>query len=353
MLDPVQVPKREKAAEAQALPFQRPVIEPSISNVMQIFNLSKTEVKVQKIFYSIAAFITGSIGYLALVIGTAPSLLLAVPTLTIAGMLIWSITRMKDYADPEELAHYRAQAAMQPLEETFREHGWESMIQYGIPSQEAFNSLWKTAFIEKSSFADGKVFKAYEALQAIVSRLQKEGKPVALQLPSLSLYRQEFLNEIAHKPTVEVYQTYDMAQLAKHGLVSEQDMTYLSTYQKNIENLQKDKDEAKASFEKAKADLTKIQGELSRKNFESEGSRKWQTSEMERINAYLRGDEKMPLLRNQLSAEDDFAVGGLQRNINAFVENFVTAKGFYIGRVNGFNQVLKEINDATNKVKIL
>lgn len=180
--------------------------------------LTNTDVKTQKIALGILAIISLSIGYLALVVGTAPSLLLAIPTIALGGLLIWKIVRMKDYTDPNEIQKYRNQAAYQPLELTVKEHGWEKMLQFGIPAQADFNRLC-VENVKHRSFANGSIFTDYENLVQIRDTLIAEGKGVQLEIPHPSNLKDRFLSEVKGKTLCQIFDHYDIEKLVKYNIV--------------------------------------------------------------------------------------------------------------------------------------
>ncbi|MBS0628591.1 MAG: hypothetical protein JSS30_00020 [Verrucomicrobia bacterium] len=204
-------------------------VKPSIPNVTPVTTPSGTDVKMQKIFYGIIAGFAIAIGYLALVIGSAPSILLAIPTLTVGGYLVWKIVRMKDYGDPIELQKYRNQAARQPLEATAIEHGWENMFQFGIPVQEDFNKLYDT-YIEKFTFRDGTLIGAYQPLKTCLDHCVKMGKTVQIEIPAPIAYIAKFKTEIDGKTLTEIFNEFPIEQLVDYQLLSEDKLELFKAY---------------------------------------------------------------------------------------------------------------------------
>lgn len=180
--------------------------------------LNFTDVKTQKIGLGILGIISISIGYLALVVGTAPSLLLAIPTIALGGLLIWKVIRTKDYTDSNELQKYRDQAVYQPLELIIKEHGWEKMLQYGIPAQADFNRLCADT-VKLHSFASDSIFTDYENLMQIRENLIAQGKPVQLEIPHPSCFKDRFLSEVKDKTLCQIFEQYDIEKLVKYNIL--------------------------------------------------------------------------------------------------------------------------------------
>lgn len=205
-----------------------------------------TDFKTRKVVLAILSIISLSIGYLAFVVGSAPALLLAIPCIA-AGVLIgWNVLRMKDYSDPKELQKYRTEAAYQPLVDTAKEHGWDMMIQYGIPRQDDFNRLIEER-VRQYRFQSGTIFSDCEFLKGVRDKLLSEGKHVELWIPAPYKFKAQFDAEVQGLPRSEIFEKYKIEQLCKYGLLPASE---LNVYQNVYLKAQMDHEEGKAAAEK-------------------------------------------------------------------------------------------------------
>lgn len=295
------VPLVKGYEEATPLKPQQP--HPTIPNVAVVLSPSMTDVKMEKIFYGIIAILAISIGYIALVIGSAPSLLLAIPTLVAGGMLIWKITRMRDYADPTELQNYRFQATRQRLDETAKEHGWDNMFQYGIPAQDDFNKLYD-AHIQKCIFRDGTLIGAYETLKACRDNCMALGKTVQIDIPHPSIYQPRFLSEIEGKSTSDIFREYPVEQLVQYGLLSNDTLLLFKGYKNGQSNRDEQVKAAHDAFTKERQEhLDAYETALRQTQFESKKQGEWLLAELQNVEN-LRNPNNHTLLQCEISDEE-------------------------------------------------
>lgn len=206
-----------------------------------------TDFKTRKVVLAILSIISLSIGYLALVIGSAPALLLAIPCIATGALIGWNVLRMKDYSDPKELQKYRTEAAYQPLVNTAKEHGWDMMIQYGIPRQEDFNRLVADR-LKQYRFQSGTIIHDYEFLKGVRDRLIAEGKHVELEIAHPSQFRAQFEAEVQRLTKSDLFEKYNIEQLCQYGLLTASELNlYQNVYLRGL----KDQKDGKAAAEKA------------------------------------------------------------------------------------------------------
>lgn len=207
-----------------------------------------TDFKTRKVVLAILSIISLSIGYLALVIGSAPALLLAIPCIG-AGVLIgWNVLRMKDYSDAKELQKYRNEAAYQPLVNTAKEHGWDMMIQYGIPKQEDFNRL-VTDRVKHYRFQSGTIIQDYEFLKGVRDRLTAEGKHAELDILHPSQFKAQFDAEVQRLTKSDIFEKYNIEQLCQYGLLPESELNvYQNSYLRGLKYQKDEKAAAEKTF---------------------------------------------------------------------------------------------------------
>lgn len=312
--------------------------------------LSLTEVKTQKIGLGILAFISIAIGYLALVIGTAPSLLLAIPTIIFGGLLIWKIVRMKDYGDDKELQKYQDQAAHQPLELTVKEHGWEKMFQYGIPAQNDFNRLLEDT-IKQRTFSNDSIFTDYENLDLIRKNLIAEGKPVKLEILHPSAFRETFLNEVKDKTLSQIFDEYDIEKLVKYGILSSDNGDlYSQVYIPAVEKRTQDKQQLNGEFNKNFHERLKTYAEVINDiSGENPQQKKWIRTEKENVHN-LRRNPSAPLIHVELSSSEIGILQPVQEMIiglKAELGAAVIANKVNLTRIDAdFDRLCAKINSA-------
>jgi len=205
-----------------------------------------TDFKTRKVVLAILSIISLSIGYLALVVGSAPALLLAIPCVAAGALIGWNVLRMKDYSDPKELQKFRTEAAYQPLVNTANEHGWDMMIQYGIPTQDHFNRLVADR-VRQFRFQSGTIFSYYEFLKDVRDKLVAEGKHVELEIPHPYQFKLQFDAEVRGLAKSDIFEKYKIEQLCKYGLLPASE---LNVYQDVYLKAQKDHKDGKAAAEK-------------------------------------------------------------------------------------------------------
>ncbi len=335
----------------EATPSKTQQPHPTMPNVAAVLSPSMTDVKMQKIFYGIIAIIAVSIGYIALVIGSAPSVLLALPTLAAGGLLIWKITRMKDYADPTELQNYRHQASRQRLEETAKEHGWDNMFQYGIPAQDAFNKLYD-AHVQKCTFRDGTLIGAYETLKACRDNCAAQGKTVQIVIPQPSACLPRFLSEIESKSNSEIFGEYPVEQLIQYGLLSKDTLQLFTAYKEAHRARDEQMRAANDDFAKERKEhLDAYETALRQVQFESKKQGEWLHAELENVDK-LRNPNNHTLLQYEISDEELGTLKGLKERGAGLRGELEASKKAHEARLKEIEDNFKRTIEAFNQAKI-
>lgn len=207
---------------------------------------TSTDAKIRKVVLSILAAISFAIGYLSLVVGTGASLIIAIPSLTVAGYLMWTVKRVKDYQDPEMLERYRNEASYRQLEATAKEHGWVNMLQYEIPRKGDFPAQYNAMMLRARNFND--LIALYEIISAARQKCMDEDKPVPFEIPDPGAFKTRFTEEIQGKSLLDLFGQYDFEKLYQYGIINKSSLTAEKNYLESKANLKAAIKEAQATF---------------------------------------------------------------------------------------------------------
>ncbi|NGX59456.1 MAG: hypothetical protein KR126chlam3_00608 [Chlamydiae bacterium] len=192
----------------------------------QPFQLSKA--KVERVALFCFAMLSLFLGYSSFSVGTPIATVFAIACFTICGAILWTLSRSKDYENPQELQGYRTEAL--GFAEMREKHGLENMIKYEIPRAREFTNNFR---VEVSNYSINSLIRLYEELQAKIEKYQS-----SIQLPHPSEFKDKFGKEIIGMDFCAVIEKYDIQKLYDYGIVTHKlyaAATDYFTYKKNWE----------------------------------------------------------------------------------------------------------------------
>lgn len=218
----------------------QPSLQPAYATEQSFNTLSEHRVKqIALIFFSALSI---GLGTVALSVGTGAANFVALVSFSAAGVLIWAISKIKQYDNPIELSRYRKEAQSMSLDEIIKEHGWENCFRYEIPKQ----GLFQEKFLKAMKFRTiNEVLSIYEKAEDLIKKTRSP-----FTLPSCSVFRDKFLEETKALTPCEIFKAYDVEKLHNLGIASQDLLESSKKFAMREENYMEDVKEAKETFAK-------------------------------------------------------------------------------------------------------
>jgi|GEM_PF-3224218 len=176
-------------------------------NVYQNRPSTTTDAKIKKISLAIFGSLTLLVGHFLYSIGAPIPTLLAIPLFIAGGLMLWQLTKVKDYEDPATLQAYRMQAQSMSLSEIEYMHTRQNMLRYEIPAKSDFSRIYRAEMKSKTFAEINLYFEAY--------------KTSKFNVPPPKEFKTTFERETKELTACEVFERYNIEKLHTYEVVSD------------------------------------------------------------------------------------------------------------------------------------
>lgn len=193
-----------------------PALSPHSASAKKIFNFkgyNLTEAKTKQIAFAFFTVLSFTLGCLALSIGGSASFFFAIPCFIASGVILWMLSLIKDYQDPSALAKMRKAAAKQSLVMIIKEHGWEKMMQFGIPEPKLF---YEKCIDTMKGLPIMELIKFYE----LAVQMKEDYQAAEINIPKPIQFKEKFLIETKNMTACQMFEKYDFQLLNNYGFIS-------------------------------------------------------------------------------------------------------------------------------------
>lgn len=185
------------------------IIAPSCSSphpLLQVHqNTSTTDAKIRKISFAIFGAMALIAGYFLCTIGAPIPTLLAIPLFIAGGVLLWQVTKIRDYEDPATLKSYQEAAKTMTLSEIEYMHTRANMSKYEIPLKSDFPRIYRESMKGKRFVEIMDTYKAYKGLK--------------FSVPPPKEFKAVFERETTSMNACIVFAKYNIEKLHEYGIV--------------------------------------------------------------------------------------------------------------------------------------
>lgn len=179
--------------------------------------------------------------------------LLVIPCGVLSAGSLWYSLQFDDYENPEELEKFQREAARKPLEQVVRQHGWNSMLHWGLLTPDQFEEKFRHQMRGKN-------------LIEIISECESTERHIAeclrprydYRLPPPSEWRRQWAGETASKTFEEILLQYPLDKLEKYNILEVGELHKIKELKDVHDRIKQECDDQKAQIELEFASSTEV-----------------------------------------------------------------------------------------------